>query len=79
MADDTVNKMARKKKDERTSQIRLPHSFVIKIRHLADMDGMDPGDWIVQEFGELIAKKYAKLSDRMTEGRREEKHTPPTR
>ena len=58
----TVNKMGRKKKDEPTTPMRLPRSFVLKIRHLADRAGKDPGDWLVDEFGAAISQQFAKAA-----------------
>lgn len=70
MKADKVSEMGRPKKSEPTEPIRLPMSAVEKMRQLAIRAKMDPGDWFIQEFGELLNKKHLKmLQDQLQEAK----------
>lgn len=61
MAADTTTRMGRPKKAEPTEAVRLPQSFVRKLRRLALHADMDPGDYVAAEFGEALERRHAKM------------------
>jgi hypothetical protein len=68
MAVDKVAVMGRPKKAEPTEPMRMPRSFVRKVRRLALHAEMDPGDWMVQEFGPAVDKRHAKMVEELSRG-----------
>ncbi len=61
----TLIRMGRPKKSEPTEPVRLPSSFVKKLRRLALHADMDPGDYLAKEFGELLDRRHAKMVEEL--------------
>jgi hypothetical protein len=57
----TLVRMGRPKKSEPTDPLRIPQSFVRRIRRVALHLGKDPGDYVAERFAQLLAKDEAKM------------------
>lgn len=55
----------RPKKRERSVSLRLPASFVAKVRRLALDAGQDVGDWLAQAVGREVDEMHARLVRRL--------------
>lgn len=60
MGNTTLEKMGRKKKPPR-SAIKTSDAFAAKVRRLAQVAKIDPGDWLEREFGEAVNEKHTEL------------------
>lgn len=65
-------RMGRPKKSEPTEPMRLPASIVRRIKRLAAHAGMDPGDYVAQQFGPVIDREEKRMLAEIERERREE-------
>ena len=61
MVTGTLKRMGRPRKAEPTEGVRIPVSFVKKLRRLALHHELDPGDYLVREFAAGLEKRHAKM------------------
>jgi predicted DNA-binding protein len=73
MRADTVREVGRPKKEEPTSQLRLPQSTVRRLRRLASHLGKEPGDYAAEKLGPVLDREEAKMLADIAKEREDEK------
>jgi hypothetical protein len=57
----TLTRMGRPRKSEPSEPVRVPQSFLKRVRRVATHLDMDPGDYIAEKLGQLLRKDEAKM------------------
>jgi hypothetical protein len=70
---DTLAAMGRPKKAEPTEPLRIPQSFVRRIRRVALHQDKDPGDYVAERFAGLLDQDEAAMFEDFKKERGEKK------